>query len=127
MPEGNTFGKYLGFPIFMKRPANQDFQFLLDNFKTRLSGWKTKLLSKAERVTLVKSTLNTLPNHVMQLIALPLNIIRRLEQYERNFLWRTTTQQRKIHLLNWNVVTSPKAEGGLGIQRLQQKIPSSPS
>lgn len=65
MHEGKTFGKYLGFPIFVKQPSKSDFQFLLDNFKNRLAEWKTKFLTKAGRTTLIRSTLNHLPNHVM--------------------------------------------------------------
>lgn len=34
----STFGKYLGFPIFHKKPRNSDFQYLVDNMRQRLTG-----------------------------------------------------------------------------------------
>lgn len=34
----NTFGKYLGFLIFHKRPTNGDFQLKIDNMNTKLAG-----------------------------------------------------------------------------------------
>jgi len=35
-------------------------------------------------------------------------------------LWGGTTTVRKIHLVNWNIVTKPKAFGGLGIHAMRQ-------
>lgn len=35
-----TFGKYLGFPIFNQRPPNTDFRFILDNMNNKLAGWE---------------------------------------------------------------------------------------
>lgn len=40
-----SFGKYLGFPMFSSRLENRDYQFIIDNIQTKLSGWKTKLLN----------------------------------------------------------------------------------
>ena len=65
MSEGKSFGRYLGFPIFLKRPMQRDFQFFLDNFKLRLADWKTHCLTMAGRATLIKSTLNSLSNYTM--------------------------------------------------------------
>lgn len=65
MKEGTRFGKYLGFPMFQQRPRKSNFQFLLNNFKAKLAGRKTKFLSFPGRVTLIKSTLSALPDHIM--------------------------------------------------------------
>ncbi|MCD7449196.1 hypothetical protein HAX54_050409 [Datura stramonium] len=45
--EGTQFGKYLGFPLSNGRNTKADFQFLVDNFKTRLAGGKTTFLTVA--------------------------------------------------------------------------------
>lgn len=100
MNKGKTFEKYLGFPMFQKKVNKADFQYLLDNFKTRHAGWKTKFLSLAGRTTLIKSTLSTLPNHIMQYISIPSSIIHKMEQYICNFLWGTTNLKRKFIWLN---------------------------
>lgn len=121
MSEGNTFGKYLGFPMFNSRPKKSDFQFLLDNFKHRLAGWKTNFMTMAGRTTLIKSTLNALLNHVMHYISIPQSIINKMEQYQRNFLWDTTATRKKMHLIKWVRITSPNELGGLGIQQLRPK------
>lgn len=116
--EGTTFGKYLGFPFFNAKTNKRDYQFILENFKNRLAGWKTTHLTIVDRTTLIKATLNPIPNHFMQIMSLTTNIIQRLESYEKYFLWGSTSRKKKLHLINWETVTSPKEHGGLGIQKL---------
>lgn len=77
--EGHEFGKYLGYPIFTQHPSKHDFQYLLDNFKTRLASWKTLLLTTAGRTSLIRSTLSSLPNHAMYLSKIPNYIIKEIE------------------------------------------------
>ncbi|KAH0730653.1 hypothetical protein KY285_001563 [Solanum tuberosum] len=113
MTDGRSFGKYLGYP--------NDLQFLLENFKYCLAGWKVNLLAAAGRATLIRSTLNCLPNHVMQLIKVPDHIIDKMERCERSFYWGTTPTHKKLHLLKWCRITQPKDSGGLGIQDLRTK------
>lgn len=57
----------------------------------------------------------------MQINFLPPKLITKIDRLQRNFLWGTTDQKRKIHLINWDKCTSPKSEGGLGIQKLIPK------
>lgn len=121
IPESHNFDKYLGFLIFNSKPIKRDFQFFLDNFKTGFAGWKTNLLSMAGRTTLIKAALNSLPNHVMQITNLPIQLLNQLQRYQRNFLWGTTHQKRKLHSVRWERVTTSKVEGGLDIQRLKEK------
>lgn len=48
-------------------------------------------------------------------------MIARLEQYQKNFLWGTTSQKKRLHMIKWEVIMTPKNEGGLGIQKLKEK------
>lgn len=86
-----------------------------------LEGWKVNQLSLANQLTLIPTTLGSMPNHVIQLINLPVRVINTLERCERNFLWGSTLQHNKLHLLVWDQITKIKDEGGLGIQRLRPK------
>lgn len=90
------FGKYLGFPIFHKRPVNVDFQFIFDNMKKRLSGWKTKFLNLTSRTILTKATLSSIPSHVMQYIKLPAKITNTINKVQRDFVWGTIAEKRKF-------------------------------
>lgn len=49
----------------------------------------------AGRATLIKSTLNQLPNHIMRYIHIPAHILNKMDQYQWNFL-RGTTLGKKI-------------------------------
>lgn len=57
----------------------------------------------------------------MQFIKLPHNITHLLEKYQRDFLWGTTPQKKKLHLIKWKTVQLAKIDGGLGIQNLIHK------
>lgn len=120
--EGNSFGKYLGFSIIQSRHKPSYFQFLQDDFKNRLASWKIKFLNMVGRATLITSTLNTLPNHVMQYIHIPTTVINKMEHYQRNFLWGATIIRKKLHLIKWKKITTTKEKGGLNIQNLRTKI-----
>lgn len=102
---GFQLWKYLGSPIFTSRSIKRHFQFLIDNFKTRLAWWKIKFLSLIVHATLTRSTLNSLRNHIMQYISIPSYIIRRLKSLQNVFVWGSTDTRRRLHLVKWDIVT----------------------
>ncbi|XP_074320432.1 uncharacterized protein LOC141657179 [Silene latifolia] len=111
----NTLGTYLGFPLLSKKPKRSDLNFILDNIKSKLASWKSKFLSRAGRICLIKSTINAIPNHAMQCIRLPSSILRDIDKTTRSFLW-SSQSANKLHLANWDLVTLPLSLGGLGIK-----------
>lgn len=141
-----SFGKYLGFPMSHDRPTNHDFQFIMDNIKKRLAWWKTNLLNMSRlmvlakatlgsipnhvlagwkanllnmygRVVFAKTTLGSIPNHVMQYIKLLSKITKTIVKIQIDFILGSSVERRKIHLVNWEIVTKTKEEGGLGLQQ----------
>ena len=83
----------------------------------RLSGWKQLYLSKGGRLTLLKSTLSSLPTF-LSLFTIRQVVAARLEKIQRNFPWGTTDEVFKYSLVAWDNVCLPKEEGGLGIRRV---------
>ncbi|OIT39909.1 putative ribonuclease h protein, partial [Nicotiana attenuata] len=75
----------------------------------------------AGRTTLIKATLAAIPNHNMQIFDLPKATQNKIDSIQRNFLWGSTEEKRKCHLLNWNKVTSPKNQGSLGLYKTSYK------
>lgn len=72
--EADQLGKYLGFPIRKGTPKRKDFEFLIDRINSKLASWKSNFLSKAGRLVLVKSSLQSLAPYYMQAHKIPKSI-----------------------------------------------------
>ena len=85
----------------------------------RLADWKRLYLSKGGKVTLIKSTLSSLPTYFLSLLPLPGKVANRMEKLQRDFLWSGINGNSKLHLVNWAQVCKPLQVEGLGIRRLR--------
>ena len=75
-------------------------------------------LSKRDMVTLIKSSLSSLPTYFLFLLPLPGKVAKRMEKLQRDFLGNGIGGEPKIHLVTWAKVCRPLQVGGLGIRRL---------
>lgn len=57
----------------------------------------------------------------MQYFLLPTTISASINKIQHDFLWGTSAQRRKLHLVQWNIVIFPKKQGGLGIIKERDK------
>lgn len=108
--------KYLGLPVLHKRINKDTFGDVLEKVASKLSGWKGRFLSLAGKMTLTKSVLSSIPVHTMSTISLPASTLNGLDKISRSFLWGSTVEKRKQHLVAWDRVCLPKEDGGLGIR-----------
>ena len=70
----------------------------------------------ADRLVLVQASSSAIPNYVIQNALLPNNSLDGIDRVNRNFLWGSNDHVKKMHWVNWDVVTKPKDAGGLGLQ-----------
>ena len=63
-------------------------------------------LSKGGRMTLLKSTLSSLPTYYLSLFTIPSHVANKLEKIQRDFLWGDS----KILLVGWDKVCAPKVD-----------------
>ena len=70
---------------------------------------------------LVKSVMSTILNYVMQATAPPTHLCEKLDKINRDFLWGSTSEKRRLHLVGWNKIIRSKERGGLGIQAAKFK------
>ncbi|RVW24649.1 putative ribonuclease H protein [Vitis vinifera] len=75
-------------------------------------------ISKGGRLILIKSTMASMPLYQMPIFRMPKSVARRLEKLQRDFLWGGGNLERKVHLVNWEVVCTEKEKGGLGLRKL---------
>ncbi|RVX18958.1 Transposon TX1 uncharacterized 149 kDa protein [Vitis vinifera] len=109
---------YLGLPLGAKHKAMAMWDGVEARMRRRLALWKRQYLSKGGRITLIKSTLVSMPIYQLSLFRMPKLVVKRLEKLQRDFLWGGGSLERKIHLINWAVVCTQKESGGLGIRKI---------
>lgn len=109
---------YLGLPLGATNKSSSIWDLLVERFEKRLASLKKAYLSKGARVTLIKSTLSSLPTYFMSLFKIPITVTKRLEKLQRDFLWAGLGDEHKIHLVDWNSVCLLKKEGCLRFQHL---------
>ena len=93
----SCLGKYLGFPMKHRGGPNQDFNFVLDKVKMKLTGWKANLLSMVGRSILIQASSLSIPAYVMQSCMLPGKVLEGIDRVNKNFLWGSTDGSKKMH------------------------------
>ncbi|RVX20225.1 Transposon TX1 uncharacterized 149 kDa protein [Vitis vinifera] len=115
---GSLPTSYLGLPLGAPYKSIRVWDAVEERFRKRLSLWKRQYLSKGGRLTLLKSTLSSLPTYFLSLFVIPKRVCARLEKIQRDFLWGGGALEKKPHLVSWKVVCADKKKGGLGIRSL---------
>lgn len=116
----NDFGNYLGVPLLHGRGSRRHYNYILDKVRAKLGHWQVKHLSQASRLVLIQSVLSLMPMYVMQTTRLPLGLVDDIERLARRFFWGEDDNVRKVHWCSWEILTQPKAGGGLGIKKLRE-------
>jgi hypothetical protein len=111
--------KYLGVPLGAGFKEKAIWNLVLEKVERRLAGWKCLYLSKGGRVTLIKSTLSSIPTYLLSLFLLPASVAHRLEKLQRDFLWGSIGEEKRFHLIRWDKVCLPFQNGGLAIKNLR--------
>ena len=79
---------YLGVPVRANVGLKKHWKPIIDKFRSKLSDWKSKILSFGGCIILIRSVLNNLSTYFMPLFKAPQGIIDTLEKIIRNFLFR---------------------------------------
>ena len=62
---------YLGMPLGASHKSPSIWNPILEKIERKLTGWKKLYLSKGDRLTLLKSTLSSLPTYFLSLFTIP--------------------------------------------------------
>lgn len=112
-------GKYLGLPKHFGRRKRDLFTSIVDRIRQRASNWSTRFLSRAGKLTMLKSVLTAIPTYAMSCFQLPMSLCKRIQSTLTRFWWDDTTDKRKMCWVAWDKLTKPKASGGLGLRDIQ--------
>lgn len=118
-PITKNLGNYLGVPLIHGKITKNTYKDIFVKSQKRLASWKIAYLSKAGRCTLINSVASALPIYAMQSIKLLAKVCASLDKLNRDLLWGSNDEHKKVHLVKWDSVCSPKKNGGLGIKNMK--------
>lgn len=111
---------YLGIPIFIGKPRRQHLMPFVYRIRIKLASWMAALLSITSRIQLVKFVISSMLNNSFMVYAWPVNLIKTMDKWVRNFIWSRDVDTRKVVTVAWHKVCKPIEEVGLGIRSLRQ-------
>jgi hypothetical protein len=109
---------YLGMPLGAPFKSVSIWNGVIEKVERRLASWKKLYLSKGGRVTLIHSTLSSIPTDYLSLFPIPVSVAKKLKRLQREFLWSGLGDETKLHLVNWHRVCTPIKAGGLGVRNV---------
>jgi reverse transcriptase-like protein/endonuclease/exonuclease/phosphatase family protein len=113
---------YLGLPLGDNMSKCSAWKPVLAKIEGKLATWKTKILSRAGRLTLIKSVLNSLPVYFMSMFKIPKSVAQKIVKLQRRFFWgKTAAENRITPSVKWACIELPKSLGGLGVGNIMYK------
>lgn len=113
---------YLGLPLGANTNKILTWKPVISKIENKLSSWKAKLLSRAGRLTLIKSVLNSLPIYFMSMFKMPKEVAQKIVKLQRKFFWGSSSNGDLMPpSVKWSSIELPKNMGGLGVGNILHK------
>lgn len=119
IPQGFLPMQYLGLPLSTKKLSLLNCEPLLQKIKSKISLWTAKYLSLAGRLQLLSSVISGIINFWCAAFILPKACINQINSMCSAYLWKGSLDGRHVARVAWETITSPKAEGGLGLKDIR--------
>ena len=111
---------YLGLPLGAPHWAMGVWDSIEERFRKRLASWKRQYISKGGRLTLIRSTLSSLPIYFLSLFRMPKLVCSRLEKIKKDFLWGGGNLGENHTLSTGRQFALRKTKGVLGVRNLSK-------
>lgn len=112
----NSIGIYLGNCLDGEEVRLNSFNRLVQAINNKLQGWTGRFLSKAGRITLIKSILASLSTYYLSHMHVTKTQARKCDTLTNRFLWGNPENGKNMHTISWTTVCKPQGTGGLGIK-----------
>ena len=118
---GSFPSSYLGLPLGAPHKAIRVWDSVEERFRKRMASWKMEYISKSGKITLIRSTLSSLPIYHLSLFRMPQKICSSLERIQRQFLWgEGEALRRSLISLNGPQFAQRRKKGGLGLRKFSR-------
>lgn len=112
---------YLGLPLSVWKIPTSALMPLVERMAKRLATWQASLLSRGERLALVRHVLSAMPVHILLAMALSPPILKLVTRIIRDLIWHGRREARAGNfLVGWAKICRPLELGGLGVRDLQR-------
>jgi hypothetical protein len=85
----------VGLPLYHRKLTKAELQPIIDNVAARLPKWRGKLLKATACLALVNSVLSVIPIYMLTVFQLDKWAIKRIDKIRRDFLWKSTDDDKK--------------------------------
>ncbi|CAL1382969.1 unnamed protein product [Linum trigynum] len=116
IPLTADLGRYLGLNAIHGRVTKTRYKELVLRIQKKLATWKSNCLSLASRITMVRSVASSMAVYPMFSELLPASVCNDLDRINRQFIWGEEDGKSKFHPVAWELMTTPKSQGGIGIR-----------
>jgi hypothetical protein len=113
--QGTLPFKYLGFPLCDRRVTMAEMEPLVNAVALKMEPWQGRFMSSAARLTLINACLSNLPIYSMGLFLLSDGTHEGFDRHRCRFFWEGQGNKMKYHMVAWEDICKPKAQGGLGV------------
>lgn len=87
---------YIGLPLGAKSSSSAIWDPVFEKTSRKFS-WKGKRLSNGGKLVMIKSVMASVPINFFSIFQAPKIVINRLERMQRDFLWGSSKNHKKIH------------------------------
>ncbi|XP_020703924.1 uncharacterized protein LOC110115130 [Dendrobium catenatum] len=101
-----------------------DFQDVLSNVMDRLDAWGKKSQSLGGKITLISSSLMSMPNFLVTHSLVPKKVLYEMEKLCRSFIWHKPNGDRSMHYVAWEELFKPRSMGCMGLQSPAMRVSS---
>ena len=109
--------QYLGLPLSIRKPSSSSLLPIVLKLERKLSTWRASMLSRGDRLALIRHVLCAIPTHFLTAIAFNKTAIKKVNRIIHGFLLAGHKEANggQCHV-NWQRVSRPISLGGLGIR-----------
>lgn len=98
--------KCLDVLVITSRKDKYSYAFKVNKVRNKLSCWKSNSLSMISQITLTQSCITSLLNYMMKYTIIHMFTFDNVERLCWNFIWGTSTNVKKCHLISWKIFVS---------------------